>query len=109
MRPMDVAVGEVVVDIPWTERAIGKEEVALLLGCEPRGVLERYACRPGFPADGCAAHVTTCPAATNSASTCADVSPRATRADSIPTESRRKWGAYSQLSRISSSSGSASM
>jgi hypothetical protein len=37
------------IDIPWTERAIGKEEVALLLGCEPRGVLERYACRPGFP------------------------------------------------------------
>jgi len=40
--------GEPVV-IPWTERAIGKEEVALLLGCEPRGVLERYACRDGFP------------------------------------------------------------
>lgn len=35
--------------IPWTERAIGKEEVALLLGCEPRGVLERHACRPNFP------------------------------------------------------------
>ena len=34
--------GEPVV-IPWTERAIGKEEVALLLGCEPRGVLERHA------------------------------------------------------------------
>jgi len=41
--------GEPVV-IPWTERAIGKEEVALLLGCEPRGVLERHACRPNFPA-----------------------------------------------------------
>ncbi len=35
--------------IPWTERAIGKEEVALLLGCEPRGVLERHACRDSFP------------------------------------------------------------
>lgn len=41
--------GEPVI-IPWTERAIGKEEVALLLGCEPRGVLERHACRPNFPA-----------------------------------------------------------
>ena len=36
-------------EIPWAERAIGKEEVALLLGCEPRGVLERHACRPNFP------------------------------------------------------------
>ena len=35
--------------IPRTERAIGKEEVALLLGCEPRGVLERHACRESFP------------------------------------------------------------
>lgn len=40
--------GEPVI-IPWTERAIGKEEVALLLGCEPRGVLERHACRESFP------------------------------------------------------------
>ena len=41
--------GEVTVAIPWEERAIGKEDVALLLGCEPRGVLERWACLPNFP------------------------------------------------------------
>jgi len=32
-------VGDVIVDIPWTERAIGKEEVALLLAASRAGCL----------------------------------------------------------------------
>ncbi len=35
--------------IPWELRAIGAEEVGLLLGLSPRTVLETVACRPDFP------------------------------------------------------------
>jgi predicted DNA-binding transcriptional regulator AlpA len=37
------------VEIPWTERAIGKDEVAVLIGCQPDSVLRLYACKPDFP------------------------------------------------------------
>lgn len=36
--------------IPQAEVAIGAEDVAKLLGCEPRTVLEVHACKPAFPA-----------------------------------------------------------
>ena len=36
--------------IPQAEVAIGAEDVAKLLGCEPRTVLECHACKPEFPA-----------------------------------------------------------
>jgi predicted DNA-binding transcriptional regulator AlpA len=32
------------------ERAINADEVGVLLGCSGRQVLERIACKPGFPA-----------------------------------------------------------
>ena len=35
--------------IPWELRAIGAEEVGLLLGLSPRTVLETVACREDFP------------------------------------------------------------
>lgn len=35
--------------IPWELRAIGAEEVGLLLGLSPRTVLETVACRADFP------------------------------------------------------------
>jgi len=35
--------------IPSSERAIGAEEVGLLLGMAPRTVLEKVACRADFP------------------------------------------------------------
>jgi predicted DNA-binding transcriptional regulator AlpA len=35
--------------IPWQLRAIGVEDVGLLLGLSPRTVLENVACRPDFP------------------------------------------------------------
>lgn len=37
-------------NIPFEERAISAEEVGVLLGCSARQVLERIACKPGFPA-----------------------------------------------------------
>ena len=42
----DVSAAE---NIPYSLRAIGAEEAGGLLGCSARTVLERYACRPGFP------------------------------------------------------------
>lgn len=36
--------------IPWELRAIGAEEVGLLLGMSPRTVLETVACKEDFPA-----------------------------------------------------------
>lgn len=36
-------------NIPFEERAINAEEVGQLLGCSARQVLERLACKPGFP------------------------------------------------------------
>lgn len=36
-------------NIPFEFRAIGAEEVGILLGVAPRTVLEKVACRPGFP------------------------------------------------------------
>lgn len=36
-------------EIPWHLRAIGAADVAALLGCAPRTVLESIACRPDFP------------------------------------------------------------
>lgn len=36
-------------NIPWELRAIGAEEVGLLLGLSPRTVLETVACRVDFP------------------------------------------------------------
>lgn len=35
--------------IPFELRAIGADEVAILLGLSPRTVLEKVACRPDFP------------------------------------------------------------
>lgn len=35
--------------IPFELRAIGVDEVAALLGQAPRTVLEKIACKPGFP------------------------------------------------------------
>ena len=35
--------------IPWELRAIGAEDVGLLLGLSPRTVLEKAACRSDFP------------------------------------------------------------
>jgi predicted DNA-binding transcriptional regulator AlpA len=37
-------------NIPFEERAINADEVGVLLGCSGRQVLERIACKPGFPA-----------------------------------------------------------
>lgn len=39
----------VLVPVPFELSAIGPEEVGKLLGCQPRTVLEIYACRPDFP------------------------------------------------------------
>lgn len=36
-------------NIPFEMRAIGAEEVGVLLGLAPRTVLETVACRPDFP------------------------------------------------------------
>lgn len=33
----------------FEERAINADEVGVLLGCSGRQVLERIACKPGFP------------------------------------------------------------
>lgn len=37
-------------NIPFEQRAINADEVGVLLGCSGRQVLERIACKPGFPA-----------------------------------------------------------
>lgn len=39
----------VVALVPFEHRAIGPDDVAVLIGCKPRTVLQVYACRPDFP------------------------------------------------------------
>ena len=46
---LGVAAATVPSTIPSAERAIGAEEVGLLLGMAPRTVLEKVACRADFP------------------------------------------------------------